>query len=220
MTTSSGPACRVNFGSAALAALRLQKLYEREPSRLPCVHSIEVKPDSWAFTFFVGENYPNGDLLACSDFRVSASEEGDWEPRLAEIVTPSFVPSPSTWVSQVGLEFSRQYPKGSSETAAEQVAKTVLDVLPIEDLGSQFHVEDWEPEHICLDFLKSCLRLGLSCKPGEPLGWWCFLHGNGVARSSPRSNSQDDVCDALAKVLADARAAYGTRGCRWCCASS
>lgn len=211
---------RINFGDAVMAALRLQRVYERDPARHPSVHSIEVGPSSWSFTFFVGENYPNGSLLACSDFRISASEEDNWEPKLLEIVTPGFAPSPTAWISQVSIEFSRQYLDIPSGNAAEEVAKTVLNELTVEDLGSQLHVEDWEPEHICLDFLKSHIRLGLSCKPGEALGWWCFLHGNGVARSSPWSNSQEDVRDALAKVLADARAAHAKRGCRWCCTSS
>ena len=211
---------RINFGNAAMAALRLQKVYERDPGRHPSVHSIEVGPDSWSFTFFVGEDYPNGGLMACSDFRVSASEANNWKPKLSELVTPGFPPSPAAWVSRVTIEFSRQYLEGPSESASEEVAKTVLDELTVQDLGSQFHVEDWEPEHISLHFMKSHIRLGLSCQPEEALGWWCFLHGNGVARSSPRSNSQEDVRDALAKVLADARDAHAKRGCRWCCPSS
>lgn len=211
---------RINFGDTVMAALRLQRVYERDPARYPSVHSIEVGSNSWSFTFFVGEDYPKGGLLACSDFRISASEEDNWEPKLSEIVTPGFSPSPTAWVSQVSHEFSRQYLACSSGGASEEVAKTVLNELPLEDLGSQFHVEDWEPEHICLDFLKSHIRLGLSCKPGEALGWWCFFHGSGVARSSPQCNSPEGVRDALAKVLAEAKAAHAKRGCRWCCPSS
>jgi hypothetical protein len=219
MVSSSRLTPRMNFGSAALAALRLQKVYEQDPRRSHGIHSLEIRPGSWAFTFFLGEDDPNGSLLACSDFRVSASEEDNWEPRLAELVTPSFPPSPPTWASQVGIEFSRHYLEGPSETASEQVARTVLDMLAEEDLGNKVLVEDWDSEHICLNFLKSCLRLGLSCKPGESLGWWCFFHGNGVTHSSPRSNSQEDVCGALETVLADAKTAYRERGCRWCCVS-